>query len=251
RWVAAQQFAALRKEEELTRQLVHAARLATVGELSAGIAHEVNNPLAVITEKAGLLKDLLDPRFGRSPDAASMVAHLEAIEAAVYRATGITRRLLGFVRRGDVRLVERDPRALLDELLDGLMATELVERRIERDYDPDLPAIVTDPDQLRQVLLNLLKNAVDATGPGGSITVRTRRDGGRARIVVQDDGVGLTSAQLERVFLPFFTTKAPGAGTGLGLSVSYGIVEGLGGHLSVSSEAGRGAVFTIDLPIGD
>ncbi len=110
RWVAAQQYEALRKEQELSRQLVHAARLAPVGELSAGIAHEVNNPLAVVAEKAGLMKDLLDPRFGREPTPEVIRGHLEAIETAVFRCTGITRQLLGFVRQGEVRLVERDPR---------------------------------------------------------------------------------------------------------------------------------------------
>jgi two-component system NtrC family sensor kinase len=250
RWVAAQQFAALQKEQELTRQLVHAARLATVGELSAGIAHEVNNPLAVVAEKAGLIRDLLDPRFGREASPEVVRGHLEAIETAVYRATAITRRLLGFVRQGDVRLVERDPRELLDELLDGILHAELSGLEVVRDYDPRAGAVTTDPDQLRQVMLNLLKNAADATGGQGRITVRTRRRGDRLFIDVDDDGVGMTPAQLERVFMPFFTTKAPGSGTGLGLSVSYGIVEGLGGCLSVESEAGRGSTFTVEIPLG-
>jgi signal transduction histidine kinase len=251
RWVAAQQFAALRKEQELQRQLVHAARLATVGELAAGIAHEVNNPLAIVAEKAGLVKDLLDPRFGRTVTPAELGDHLAVIEKSVYRATAITRRLLGFVRQTDVRLVERDLHELTDELIDGILKAELSTAgvRVERDYDRDLGPIVTDPDQLRQVLLNLLKNAADAVAGRGLITVRTRRHGDRFRLAVVDDGVGMTEAQLERVFMPFFTTKDPGRGTGLGLSVSYGIVEGLGGRLSVSSRRGEGSVFTVDLPL--
>lgn len=250
RWVARQQFAALRKEQELTRQLVHAARLASVGELAAGIAHEVNNPLAVVAEKAGLIRDLLDPRFGREAAPAVLLGHLAAVEAAVDRATGITRRLLGFVRRGEVRLVERDPHALADELLDGILRSGLEGARVavERDYDPRLGPVVTDPDQLRQVLLNLLKNAVDAMPAGGTVTVRTRRLGERFSIEIADTGVGMTEEQLERVFLPFFTTKEPGKGTGLGLSVSYGIVEGLGGRLSVASSPGQGSTFTVELP---
>ncbi|MBE0565607.1 MAG: hypothetical protein IH621_06620 [Krumholzibacteria bacterium] len=251
RWVARQQFAALQKEQELTRQLIHAARLATVGELSAGLAHEVNNPLAVVAEKAGLIRDLLDPRFGREATPAQINGHLEAIEAAAYRATGITRRLLGFVRRGEVRLVERDPHALADEILEGILKSALEHAGVTvvRDYDPQLGAVVTDPDQLRQVLLNLLKNAIDAMTGGGVLTVRTRRDGERFALEVADTGVGMTAEQLERVFLPFFTTKEPGKGTGLGLSVSYGIVEGLGGRLAVASSPGRGSTFTVELPL--
>jgi len=254
RWVAAQQFAALKNEQELNRQLLHAARLATVGELSAGLAHEVNNPLAVVAEKAGLMRDLLDPRFGRQTAPETLRAHLEAIEAAAFRATAITRRLLGFVRRGDVKLVPCDPAALADELLDDLLAGEIerVGAAVVRDYDPGRGTVVSDPDQLRQVLLNLLKNAVDAVdGRGGTITVRCRRDGDRVRIAVADTGVGMTPDQLERVFVPFFTTKPPGRGTGLGLSVSYGIVAGLGGRLTVTSVPDEGSAFTVDLPRGE
>jgi two-component system NtrC family sensor kinase len=252
RWVAAQQFSALQKEQELTRQLVHAAKLATVGELSAGIAHEVNNPLAVVAEKSGLIRDLLDPRFGRELKLDALRAHLEAIEAAVYRATSITRSLLGFVRRGEYRLVECDVHALADELIDGMLKSELSNAgtTLRRDYDPGLGPVVSDPDQLRQVLLNLLKNAADAVAGRGEIIVRTRRRGDRFVLEVEDTGVGMTAEQLERVFMPFFTTKAPGKGTGLGLSVSYGIVDSLGGRMSVRSSPGDGTTFTVDLPVG-
>ena len=252
RWVASQQFAALRKEQELNRQLVHAARLATVGELTAGLAHEVNNPLAIVAEKVGLLRDLLDPRFGRTPDAEAVRGHLADVEAAAFRASGIVRRLLGFVRRGDVSLEPCDPGALADELLDGILrsALEGAGATVVRDYDPAAARLVTDPEQLRQVLLNLLKNAADAVDGAGTVTVRTRRAGDRVRLEVADDGCGMTPDQLERAFLPFFTTKEPGRGTGLGLSVSYGIVEGLGGRLSVASTAGEGTVFTVELPAG-
>ena len=252
RWVAAQQFAALQKEQELTRQLVHAAKLATVGELSAGIAHEVNNPLAVVAEKAGLIRDLLDPRFGRELKPEVLQAHLEAIEAAVYRATGITRSLLGFVRRSEYKLAACDVHALADELIDGMLKSELSNAgtTLRRDYDPRLGPVISDPDQLRQVLLNLLKNAADAVAGQGEIVVRTRRRGDRFVLEVADTGVGMTAEQLERVFIPFFTTKAPGKGTGLGLSVSYGIVDSLGGRMTVRSSPGAGTTFTIDLPVG-
>jgi signal transduction histidine kinase len=213
RWVAAQQFAALRTEQDLTRQLLHAARLATVGEITAGIAHEVNNPLAVVAEKAGLVRDLLDPRFGREPDREELRAHLQVIEVAVFRATSITQRLLEFVRPDEVRLVPCDVHQVVDTVLD---------------------------DMLKSVL---------AAG-AGEITVRTRHGSPFFALEIADTGKGMSSAELERVFMPFFTTKAPGAGTGLGLSISYGIVVGLGGRLSVTSSPGAGSVFRIELPCG-
>lgn len=251
RWVAAQQLASLRKEQELNRQLLQAAKLASVGELAAGIAHEVNNPLAVVAETAGLVKDLLDPGFDRTVTPEEIRDHLEIIEKSVYRATGITRHLLGFVRQTDVRLVELDLHEIVDEIVEGLLKSELTTARVRvvRDDDPDLGPIVTDPNQLRQVLLNLLKNAADAVAGEGVITVRTRRVGDRFRLDVADTGTGMTEDQLEKIFMPFFTTKGQDKGTGLGLSVSYGIVEGLGGRLAVTSREGEGSVFTIDLPL--
>jgi len=251
RWVAHQQFQAWQKERQLNRQLIHAARLASVGELASGIAHEINNPLAVVAEKAGLIKDLLDPAFGRGPSPEEIVGHLEAIESAVFRCTGITRQLLGFVRQTGVTLKAADVHQLIDDLLEGLLGPELKTRGVTvvRDFDRTLPPVVTDADRLRQVLVNLVKNAVDAISGEGTITLTTRKRASSFTIKVKDTGVGLTPEQHERIFMPFFTTKAPGKGTGLGLSVSYGIIEGLGGSLGAAGEPGKGSEFTIELPL--
>lgn len=251
RWVAHQQFQARQKERQLNRQLVHAARLASVGELASGIAHEINNPLAVVAEKAGLIKDLLDPAFGRNPSPGEIVSHLEAIETAVYRCTGITRQLLGFVRQTGVSLKATDVHQLIDDLLDGLMGPELKIKGVTvvRDFDRTLPPVITDAERLRQVLVNLVKNAVDAIPGAGTVTLATRRQASSFIITVKDTGVGLTPEQHEKIFLPFFTTKPPGKGTGLGLSVSYGIIEGLGGSLGAAGAPGEGSEFTIELPL--
>ena len=154
-------------------------------------------------------------------------------------------------RQEEVRLVERDLHRLVDDVADGLLGPELLvdDIQIEKEYDPALGIIITDPGQLRQVVFNLLKNAADAVSAPGKITIRTRRLKKRFTLEVIDTGPGLSSEQLEKVFMPFFTTKAPGKGTGLGLSVSYRIVKGLGGWMSVSSAPGEGTTFTVDLPL--
>ena len=251
RWVAQQQYEAQLKERQLSRQLGQAAKLALVGELSAGIAHEINNPLAIVSEKAGLVKDLLDPRFGKSPTPEKLREHLDTIEEAVYRCTDITRQLLGFVRQREVELQERDVHDLIEDLVQGLLSSELevADITVVKNYDPELPAVITDHRQLRQVVLNLLKNAADSITGAGTITITTKKRGDRFTLTVRDTGHGMNHEALELVFMPFFTTKAPGKGTGLGLSVSYGIIEGLGGHMTVHSAPDEGSEFTVELPL--
>ena len=251
RWVAQQQYEAQLKERQLNRQLGQAAKLALVGELAAGIAHEINNPLAVVSEKAGLVKDLLDPRFGKTPTSGQLRDHLATIEKAVYRCTDITRQLLGFVRQRDVELKEKDVHVEIDDLVGGLLSSELEvgDITVVKNYDPELPAIITDHGQLRQVMLNLLKNAADSITGRGTITISTKKREDRFTLTISDTGHGMTPEALERVFMPFFTTKPPGKGTGLGLSVSYGIIEGLGGHIAVHSAPNEGSRFIVELPL--
>jgi len=246
---AVHEVAMERHEAELSGQLVQAAKLASVGELAGGIAHEINNPLAIITEEVGLIGDLLDPELGKGEDF-DWKPHLETIHDAAFRCRDITRKLLSFVRQTDVRIERHDLHAVLDEVLEGMLGTEMELSNIDivREYCPRARPVFTDRNQLVQVFLNLTKNAVDAIGETGTLTVRTvcLEDG--LAVTVQDTGCGMTPEQLERVFQPFYTTKEPGKGTGLGLSVSLGIVQSLGGRIWVESTPGKGSTFTVELP---
>ena len=241
-----------RHEAELSGQLVHAAKLASIGELAAGIAHEINNPLAIIAEEVGDLEDSLDPVLSANdPRPIDLPDHLGAIREAVYRCRDITRKLLSFVRQGDLRVGRHALHPILDEVLDMLLGHELLLSNITvvRRYDERVSDIVIDRNQLVQVLVNLVKNAIDAMPGGGTLTVTTRFRGERVAMSVADTGCGMTSAQLERAFTPFFTTKDPGKGTGLGLSVSYMIIQHFGGTFHVDSTPGKGSTFTVELPL--
>lgn len=248
----ARQLVVVQIESDQTRaQLEHAAKLASVGELAAGIAHEINNPLAVISEETGLMKDFLNPEFAQNFSQEQMIEHLDTIHEAVFRCRDITRKLLKFVRKNDVDLKPRNVHDLLDDVVDGILGDELTisNTEIDRQYDPQIPEIITDGNQLEQVILNIINNAIDAIGgKAGKITIRTRLDDD-VRIAISDSGCGMTPEQMGQVFMPFFTTKEVGKGTGLGLSVSYGIIKNLGGTIEVESEFGKGSTFTIVLPV--
>ena len=243
----------LQRDSDISRlQLTHAAKLASVGELAAGIAHEINNPLASINEEAGLMKDLMDPKLGDPVTPQELAHYLDSIQESVFRCRDITRKLLGFVRKTDIDLKEQDIHQLIDEVVDGLLGHEMIVSNIEvkREYSDDIPELVTDGNQLEQVLLNILNNSIDALEdkPGG-ISIVTKRTGEQVRIELSDTGKGMSREQLENIFMPFYTTKEVGQGTGLGLSVSYGIVRDLGGEIEVRSRPGHGSTFTLVLPV--
>ncbi len=241
-----------KETDEARAQLGQAAKLASVGELAAGIAHEINNPLAVITEESGLVKDLMNPEFGGNLERVELLQHLDNIQESAFRCRDITRKLLGFVRQSEVSLRPYDIHVLLDGVIDGILGPEMATSNINiiRKYDPEIPQITTDGNQLQQVFLNMINNAIDAIeGKAGKITVTTSMEGKRLKIDIGDNGKGIRSEDLEKLFLPFFTTKEVGKGTGLGLSVSYGIIKQLGGDIRVDSELGTGTTFTIYLPL--
>ena len=252
RQVVGTQIATEEHEAELSGQLVHAAKLASVGELAAGIAHEINNPLAIIAEEVGLLRDALDPELAEEDDEPLDVPeHLEAIHEAVFRCRDITRKLLTFVRQVEVRVESHSLQEILDDVLEVMLGNELAISNVIVDtaFDEEIPEILTDRNQLVQVFVNLGKNAIDAMPGGGRLTVTTALREGKAVISFRDTGCGIPPEHLERVFMPFFTTKDTGEGTGLGLSVSYTIIRGFGGEFYVDSAPGRGSTFTVELPL--
>ena len=250
RSTVARLWEAQRSKEELRGQLVQAAKLASVGELAAGIAHEINNPLAIIAEEVGLLQDLMNPEFGGKLEPEELQEHLGTIHDAAFRGRDITRKLLGFVRQCDVCIDESDIHVVIDDAAQSVLGRDAARSDIEivRKYHADPAILTTDRNQLAQVLINLIKNADDAMGGKGILTLRTSRDKDWLKISVTDTGSGMSQEQLERIFNPFFTTKDPGKGTGLGLSVSHGIVESLGGKMYVDSKLGVGSSFTVELP---
>jgi two-component system NtrC family sensor kinase len=252
RQVVGAQLATERYEAELSGQLVHAAKLASVGELAAGIAHEINNPLAIIAEEVGVIQDSLDPSLAQVDDEPlDLPEHLGAIHEAVFRCRDITRKLLTFVRQTQVKVEPHDLHAILDDVLDAMLGNELAISNVvvERHYDRGIPEIPTDRNQLAQVFVNLVKNAIDAMPGGGTLTVVSLLRESRAAVAIRDTGCGMHPEQLEKVFSPFFTTKEPGKGTGLGLSVSYSIIQSFGGAFYVESAPGKGSTFTVELPL--
>ena len=250
RYLVRSQIESKRTEAELAGQLVHAAKLASVGELAAGIAHEINNPLAVVAEQVGLMKDLQNPQFKRKLTTEDLNRRLDIIHSAVFRCRDITQKLLSFVRQTGVKILPCDINEIVEEAANGLLGRELPLAHIEvvKHYGEDLPPVETDRGQIVQVLVNLIRNAVDAMEDGGRLTLETRLRDGRVSVSVTDTGCGMTQEQLERIFTPFYTTKPPGKGTGLGLSVSLSIVKNLGGEFFVHSDPEVGSRFRFDLP---
>lgn len=229
----------------------HTNKLASIGRLAAGVAHEINNPLAIINEKAGLLKDIL--KLTKDfPHQDKFVTQLSALENAVERARTITHRLLGFARRMEVSLKSVQLNEIIREVL-GFLEKEALYRNIKLDLQllRDLPAIKSDPGQLQQVLLNVINNAIDAIEKDGTIRITTQQiTADRVQVDIRDDGPGMPQEILQNIFEPFFSTKlGEGHGTGLGLSITYGLVKKLGGEIYVESDVGLGTTFSLVFPI--
>jgi two-component system, NtrC family, sensor kinase len=228
-------------------RLVQAAKLAAVGEMAAGIAHELNNPLTTVSGFTELVLEEL-------PEESEMRNDLELVLREAQRARGVVRRLLDFARQGESARVRSDINEILGEVLalvnhllriSGiLLITDLCET---------LPWISVDRNQIKQVILNLIHNALHAMPTGGELHIATehrRRDKGDwLTISLRDTGIGIAPENIERVFEPFFTTRSMDGGTGLGLSVTYGIVTDHGGLIDVESQVGKGSMFTVWLPI--
>lgn len=238
------------KREELTSQLLHASKLASLGEVATGVAHEINNPLAIIVATTGVIKDMLNPEFNLNATPEQLVEELNVVEEAVFRARDITRQLLDYGRKNLPHMVSANINAILEDVLGGFKERALLLDKITvtRQLDPNVGDAFVDPDQIRQVFINLINNAGDAIQGPGKITIATEQSEDTVRITVTDTGKGMDSEQMKKIFDPFFTTKEVGKGTGLGLSVSIGIVESMGGTIEVQSLPGAGSAFTVILP---
>ncbi len=232
-------------EEERARlqeQVRHADRLATIGQLSAGVAHELNEPLATMLGFAQLCR-----KHPGLP--VSVVADLDKIIAANLHAREIVKKLMLFVRERPPMREKIGLQQIVDEGLPFVEARAAkTDVRIRRRIEPNLPAVHGDPHQLVQVLVNLAVNAIQAMPAGGALTVEAFAENDSVVLAVEDQGVGMTRQAAERVFEPFFTTKEAGVGTGLGLSVVHGIVTSHGGTVRVESEPGKGSRFEVRLP---
>ena len=237
------------RREAAHREMQYTSKLASIGRLAAGVAHEINNPMAIIAEKAGLMRDLLekDPEFIHRE---KFLALTSSILQSVDRVKNITHRLLGFARRMDVQFELLSLNEVVQEVL-TFLEKEAFHRSIhlELDLAPDLPQIYSDKGQLQQVFLNILNNAFEAVPDGGRVSVRTWKEGAEwVAVAVEDNGKGMSEEVMRHIFEPFFTTKK-GYGTGLGLSITYGIVTRLGGKIQVKSKEGVGTTFTVILPL--
>lgn len=242
------------KADELNSQLVHASKLASLGELAAGVAHEINNPLAIILTGNQVIRDFADENTNLDNEFREQLTEcLAQSDSQILRCNIITHNLLRFARHSSS---VREPVNINDcigqvvELMDKRAKSDGISFEIE--HSPDLPPIMSDPSQLQQVLVNLIANAIDAHEgkPYGTIYISTRNipQRGGIEVLVRDTGSGIPPDVVGRIFDPFFTTKPVGKGTGLGLSITYSIIKNLGGGIRVESSVGKGAEFTIFLP---
>ncbi len=236
---------------ELNAKLIQSDKLASLGKMAAGIAHEINNPLAVIGEKAGWMEDLLEEEeFQKSPNYQEYKTSLEKIGLHVERVRKIIYNMLSYARKMEPHLEDINVNDVVNQtvsFLDNIARINNI--KIETDLQPDLPIIAGDQAKLQQVFLNLINNAIDAIGKDGQVQVRTGNKNAHITIDIQDDGPGIPKNLQKKIFDPFFTTKQTGQGTGLGLWICFDIVQNMGGAIKLESEEGGGSTFSVTLPV--
>ena len=241
----------LEYRDKLEKKMVDTERLAALGTLSTGIAHEINNPLAIINESAGFMKQILEaPDMERLPQHDDLLMALGKIETSIKRAGRITQQLLGHVKKQGPRLARTDMTLLVLETL-ALLKGEIKEKQVKIFWKTPKKEhmLISDPYQIRQILVNLINNAIHAMGTNGTLTLSIIETPVFMVLGIEDDGVGIPQDHLGKIFDPFFTTKSFDQGTGLGLFVVNKIITGLNGEIDVESQPGKGTVFMIKLPM--
>lgn len=230
-------------------EIEYSEKMASIGRLAAGIAHEINNPLAIINEKAGLVQDLFMLKEQYKHDT-KLLGLIASIVSSVERCSVITRRLLNFARQSDANITRVNLYKIITEVLSFLgKEPEYRSISINIDIEDDLSDIVTDKGKLQQVLLNIIKNAFAAVEDGGHLWIRAKKQAQAVELTIQDDGCGIPQEDIAKIFEPFFTTKGGRGGTGLGLSITYGLINELGGNVRVTSTKDKGTRFIITLPL--
>jgi signal transduction histidine kinase len=233
----------IEKLREKQAQLVEAEKLASIGKLAAGIAHEINNPLTAVLTFSNLMLEQCPPTDPRCEK-------LKLMARETNRARHIVRQLLNFGRETVIKPEKININQPVSEIADSLAAQDAFKGiGLDMKLGADLPEVMADPAQIGQVVMNILLNAIHAITPPGRIEVSTGRNGNSVEIVFSDTGAGIPEENLHKIFDPFFTTKDASRGTGLGLAVSYGIIKKHGGDIQVASTVGKGTTFTVRLPI--
>lgn len=230
---------------ETQRQLIRSEKVASLGRLAAGVAHEINNPLTGVLAFSSLLLRHTDENDPRRED-------LETIVRETNRCKEIVKGLLEFSRQTEPQKRQGDMNEMVRGALSLMGNQALIQSvKIVPELRADLPSLMVDADQIQQVLVNVILNALDAMPEGGTLRVRSdlANEGRAVQVAFSDTGHGIPLDHIDKIFEPFFTTKSPNKGTGLGLAVSYGIIERHGGRIEVESEVGAGATFTIEFPV--
>jgi len=227
----------LKEKENLEKQLLQSDKLATIGELAAGTAHEINNPLGNISLYSQMLLKKTEDENTKEK--------LMVINEEANRAAQIVKGLLDFARQSELKLTRIDINKEIEKVL-SIMAPQLKEIRVTTEFD-HVPHILADSSQIQQVIMNLLKNSIQSIMKKGEIMIKTTTKNGYVEISISDNGCGIPKEDLNKIFDPFFTTKETGKGTGLGLSISYGIIKRHNGSIEVKSDIGKGTTLTIKL----